>query len=113
MEKTKILFWEKLSYFVFTKTKVFFLDKTQPKNFSCASRPQTWSPRSELIQLGRPDLVEKLHTILPKDAAAFTRRAWEPPPKRGRANTGPTQPDDLIVALDEAVKEHNVDNPST
>ena len=61
---------------------------------------------TELHQLGRHDLAEKMNTIFPKDAVEFTRRAWEPLPRRERKDAGPNQPDDLAAALDEAEKEH-------
>jgi hypothetical protein len=45
-------------------------DATLPPFYETLRLQATDMVTSELIQLGRPDLVEKLHTILPKDAAA-------------------------------------------
>jgi hypothetical protein len=61
---------------------------------------------SELFRLGRTDLVTKLDTIFPQDAAAFIRRAWAPPPKREKPATCPSPPDALSAALDDVEKEY-------
>ena len=61
---------------------------------------------SELLRLGRPDLLEKLEAIFPRDARAFIRRAWAPPPKREKPATGPSPQDALSAALDDVEKEY-------
>jgi hypothetical protein len=50
---------------------------------------------SELHRFGRTDLTQKLDAIFPRDAGAFIRRAWAPPPKREKPATGPSPPDAL------------------